>query len=280
MRCPNCKSTKLQKKGLRDRKQRYRCSSCGASFTKGIPYKPAQKLPKVEKECPKCGSNHIIRDGKLEDGSQRYECISCGTNFSSKTILPGIKWSCPYCNGKLIYSGYSRKGCHEYMCKKCGRSCTADAKGKPIKREYPFPLINTEIKCPRCSSTRIKKAGFSTSRTQRLICMDCNKPFSVTTKVRPPKEELIKLILEGHNLNKLSESSGYSVRYLRRIAQHSYAQEVISDEQAQIIIKYGYHLKVPVDFMAEYIKCSEHKCREVLANYKKELMSTSSDAIS
>ena len=79
MECPKCKSTKLQKKGLRAGKQRYRCTACGANFTEGKEYRPAPRYPKiVEQMCPKCGSDNIIRDGKLKNGLQRYQCNKCG----------------------------------------------------------------------------------------------------------------------------------------------------------------------------------------------------------
>ena len=49
-----------------------------------------------------------------------------------------------------------------------------------------------------------------------------------------------------------------------------YKKEKITQEQEDLILKYGFHLNVPVDYLAEYIKCSEHKCEEVLKKAKKD----------
>lgn len=283
MNCPKCESTNLSPKGKRAGKQRYRCKDCGTCFTEGVEYKPAIRQDKPDITCISCGSTNVMRDGKLADGSQRYQCRDCKRNFSSKSIpRPKIRWKCPYCKGELHYSGYSKKGLPEYKCTNCGKSCTArktGKTGKPIER-LPFHEINSEVSCPCCNSTNLKKAGFSPNGTQRFICRDCNKAFNADTKIHPSKEELIKLIFKGHNLNKLSESSNYSIRYLREIAQPYYKKEIITLKQQQDIIKYGHYLKVPVNYMAEYIKCSEHMCRQVLMKYRKRLMSTSSHATS
>ena len=70
MECPKCKSIKLQRKGMRAGKQRYKCTECGSSFTEGVKYHPLKHYePLTDVVCPGCGGTHIIRDGKLQDGT-------------------------------------------------------------------------------------------------------------------------------------------------------------------------------------------------------------------
>ena len=179
MKCPNCNSVKLQKKGKRDGKQRYKCTNCGASFTEGKEYIPAQKYsPLKEVTCPECGSDRVVRDGKLEDDSQRYRCKECNLRFSQKT-----------------------------------------------------------------------------------------------GKKRPKNEKILKVIeniLNGKNVEKVALEYNYSTEHLRKVMAPYYKKEKITQEQEDLIIKYGFRLNVPVDYLAEYIKCSEHKCKEVLKRVKKE----------
>jgi transposase-like protein len=259
---------------MRAGKQRYKCKDCGACFTDGALYSKAKKLPPLEMTCPKCGGERVYRDGKLADGSQRYRCLSCDSRFSSKTKLPTIKWECPYCGGKLRYSGYSRKGNHDYKCSKCGKSCVADNEGKPIKREPFFSQINTTIECPACKSLNIRKAGKSKTNQNRYICKDCGRGFVMNDNIK----NIVNDILAGHNMKKVSLKYNYPLKSISELMKAHYKTEKITLEQRKMIIKYGYYLRVPVDYMAEYVKCSEHKCQEVLRKFNKKIMSTNHDA--
>lgn len=276
MHCPNCRSTKIQKKGKRAGKQRYKCTECGASFTKGISYKPKEiQEPLKAMSCPRCGDSHIIRDGKLPDGIQRFQCQSCLLNFTYKTLPKhDIPWVCPYCGSKLNYSGYSKKGNHEYTCTKCHKSCTADNTGKPIKRDF-FSKVNNSIYCPSCNSLSVKKAGYTPRGVQRFLCKECGRTFH---KDLSNIESMVNMVMLGKNLEKVSREYSFPNSELQKIMSLHYQKEKISLEQENIIIKYGYHLKVPIDYMAEYVKCSEHKCREVLQKYREKIKSTIHDA--
>lgn len=282
MDCPNCGSTKVQKKGKRAGKQRYRCKECGASFTENVEYTPQIKyVPIKDTKCPQCKSSFISRDGKLISGKQRYKCTSCGLRFSQDTLLfhkDKIQYKCPYCEGVLIYAGYSRRGLQKYLCKNCGKSCTSDESGKPIKRLLPFHSINSEKVCPSCGTLNIKKTGHSKTGIQKYKCKECGKSFSDHTKERPSISEAIELLLKGISLSEASEKTSYSKEYLRKLMVPYYQTEEISKEQEALILRYGYYLRVPVDYMAKYVKCSEHKCREVLQKYREKIKSTIHDA--
>ena len=141
MKCPNCHSERIHKKGKRAGKQIYKCLECRASFTEGIKYKPQEKLPKVEGiHCPQCGSTHIRRNGKHESGSQRYTCTDCRSTFSNytltgeKTYKNAVIWKCPYCKGKLVRDGITKDGRQKYLCKNCNRISTENKElGRPLK---------------------------------------------------------------------------------------------------------------------------------------------------
>lgn len=280
MNCPKCGSENLQKKGKRAGKQRFRCKDCSCSFTEGTLYKEAPTYEKLNKKCSRCGSTHVVRDGKLEDGAQRYLCKDCNLRFSdNSTESLTVLWECPYCSHSLVYSGYGKLGQREYRCNHCKKSCSGDQiTGKPIKRTY-FSEINTEVSCPSCNSKNIRKAGIAKGHRQKYICKDCNKGFMTDYVVEPKKKELkekvISLIMNGSNVRKISKEYGFSERYMREFLEPYYSKETITKEQRDLITRFGYHCRVPVDYMAEYVKCSEKMCRKVLKKYKEEVLKLS-----
>ena len=313
MICPKCGSEHVQKKGFRAGKQRFHCMTCNATFTEGVKYKKKEKYIPIDESiiCPSCGSSHIRRDGRT--GSyQRYECYDCRKNFSDYTIireLNKIPYKCPYCGGELVYGGYGRKGQRKYLCKECGRSCSASETGEP-KAHVTFSQINKEIKCPECSSLNINLKGSAKGR-KKYACGDCGKTFLEDVEGKRytdvNRNHAIELIQKGKNLESVAEECGYTRDYLRKITKNSrmscavsdvlkginiskvaqkhavslpdlrnavepeYLKETVTKEQKEMIIKFGVHLNVPLDYLAEYIPCSEHKCVEVMEAYRKKL---------
>lgn len=278
MKCPNCGSEHLQKKGSRGGKQRYRCTVCFSSFTEGVPYKPAVKLPPLDIECPRCKSHKVNRDGK-DNGGQRFRCMECGLGFSEKTnyeALEPIKWTCPYCGGSLNYSGYGKKGQRHFYCKSCNRSCSADLEtGEPIKK-VTFKDINKDIHCPVCNSLALKKGGTSKGRP-KFTCCDCGKHFVLNpekdVKDITTKKIIINKVLKGADLHKVAEEYKYNYDHLRKIMRPYYSAERITNEQANLIVKFGVHLNVPMDYLAEYVKCSRRMCKNIMDKYKKRIKS-------
>lgn len=93
------------------------------------------------------------------------------------------------------------------------------------------------------------------------------------------KEKIITAVLRGQNVQKLSEEYKCTQRTINDLLRPHYKLETITSQQRKTIIKFGFYLQVPVDYMAEYVKCSEHKCTEVLNKFKKKFMSTNHDAM-
>lgn len=272
-KCPNCGSIKLQKKGTRAGKQRYKCNKCGANFTQGVEYVKQIKREPVQLRCPQCDSNHIRRDGISARGLQRYECYDCHTNFDEISIKKKkrITWKCPYCGGDLSYSGFGRKKQREYKCKVCDRSCSADASGKPIAT-YKFREVNKEIQCPDCGTYDISKSGSSKGR-KRYKCNECGRVFSYGDNVKRvhktnSQQEAMEKILKGKSRKKVAEEYGYTVDYLNKLVKTDEYKESLTQEQINTIIRFGVFCNVPVDYLAEYIPCSEIKCLEVIREYK------------
>ena len=277
-KCPVCNSDKLQKKGTRAGKQRYKCTKCGCSFTEGVPYKKGIVYEKkVDKVCPTCGGTYIIRDGKLPNGSQRYICRSCGLRFSDYTETHPKREAvyCPYCGAPLRYSGYGKKGQREFYCPTCKKSCSAGADGQPMKN-IAFKEENVDLSCPVCSSHNISKRGSSKGK-KRYFCNSCHRLFVENPeRIVHSKNDAIAIVrraLKGENLHKLAEELHYSMDSVRRIIRPFYKNELASltKEQKEMIIKYGHYLKVPVDYLAEYVPCSEHACRKILEKYRKKV---------
>ena len=189
MICPRCGSSKLQKKGTRAGKQRYKCSSCSASFTEGVTYRsmPPSILKDPDLKCPRCDSSHVVRDGKLLDGSQRYRCVECGKDFSEKTFQERTK-----------------------------------------------------------------------------VCLTSLKR----------RQKVLKMIFNGMSVSQVALKSKYNERTVRAIAQPYYEKEILTKEQKELIVRYGHYLKVPVDYLAEYVPCSQRACKELLKKYE-EFKSTS-----
>ena len=274
MKCPNCGSQKIQKKGMRSGKQRYKCTECGANFCWGVKYKSAPLLEKLNKMCIYCGSEQIVRDGKLPSGKQRYKCYSCGKGFSDSTVLkePEPAKYCPYCNSKLRKAGYSKLGYKEYYCKACGRSCTENAEGIPQKRET-FKEINTSIECPSCSSKNIRLAGKRDGR-RKYSCKDCGRTFIENAQVsRHSKAEIKNILLhifKGKKLEDVAKKFNTTLKNISNIAQKHYEDEMITPEKRKMIINYGYFLKVPIDYLAEYVPCSRKACETILKELEKK----------
>ena len=291
MNCPKCGNKNIRKRGKRAGKQRYACLDCGACFTEGVKYKRAVTVDITGVICPKCKSTLIIGDGKFADGRQKYKCKSCLITFNKNTVIKEDKpkQKCPYCGSLLNYSGYNKFDAPEYYCPTCKKSCTGDIKtGKPIKRVV-FKEHNTNVLCPHCSSTNIRKTGIVRDR-QRYICNNCEKSFienpSFKVHSKEEKEQVILEILKGKSISEVAKKYGFSEHRIRTLTRPYCEKEKLTEKQKNLIITYGYYFKVPVEYLAEYVPCSRRTCRAALNNYsatitKKEIkaMSTNLDAV-
>lgn len=285
-----------------------KCSACfteGVSYQKQVKLEPVTGI-----ECPYCGSNHIRRNGMTGRFLRYTccDCQKNFSEYLLKHPKTKISYECPYCGGELRYGGYGRKGQREYYCKNCHRSCSTNTEGKPVPF-YKFSEINKDIKCPECNSINIKKQG-SLRGKKRFVCKDCGRIFldigNNKRYLKINKQKAIQEVLDGKSIMEVSKKFEYTFDHLRKITKKGrtqkaiqeilngtsekkasknwnldihilrkelekvYEQEVISNEQIKEIIKYGIFLNVPVDYMAEYIHCSEHKCKDIIKKFKEK----------
>lgn len=280
--CPRCGSEKLNKQGKRNGKQRYTCTNCLAHFTEGVEYTEATSYEKLNKRCPHCGGTHIRRAGNYKSGVLRYLCVNCHKIFSEKTKINNIEYNCPYCNGTLRPSGYGKFGQRRYRCKDCGKVCLGSLDtSEPIKKLF-FKDINTDIKCPVCGSQHLRKTGLQEGKKQRYYCKDCGKYFIndyvKALRTKETKEEAINLLLKGTSVKDIIDKYKYSSKHIKDFMKPFYNAEKLTKEQKQLIIKYGHFLKVPVDYLAPYVHCSEYACKKLLNKYRKKLKAKSTSS--
>ena len=127
MKCLNCGSENIVKRGFRSNKQKYTCKTCNASFTEGVTYAAKVRYDKKpDVVCPSCGSSNNVRDGKLESGHQRYKCKNCGLRHSAEHSFKPFTnslYSCPICGSKnLKKKGLNKTKKYEiYQCKDCSK---------------------------------------------------------------------------------------------------------------------------------------------------------------
>ena len=274
MKCPRCGSEKLQKKGIRAGKQRYRCTECKANFCYGVKYKSAPIYKEPSRSCLYCGSNNTSRDGKLPNGSQRYKCYSCGKGFSDSTVIkePEPDKFCPYCGSKLNKIGYSKLGYKEYHCKNCNKNCTANAEGTPQKRET-FKNINKDIKCPSCESKDLRLAGQRNGR-RKFSCKTCGRTFIESSSIkRHSKKEILQIVIsvfQGNSIDQVAQHFKTTKKNINCIMKRYYDKEIITPEKKKLILNYGGILKVPIDYLAPYIHCSYKACEDIIKEYKEK----------
>lgn len=96
-------------------------------------------------------------------------------------------------------------------------------------------------------------------------------------KLKLQKERLKNIeydILHGKSLEKISKFYDMSMKVLNKKAEKLYLTETIDKKQEQLIVKYGVMLNVPVDYLAEYVPCSENMCNKIISKYRKKYENT------
>lgn len=138
--------------------------------------------------CPYCKSSNIRKAGHLKSGEQRWVCKDCNHNFNRNTVIKEeIKETCPYCNGRLVRCGFTRKGKQQYKCKSCGKKILLNPEVRP--KHYHG------VDCPHCNSKEVKKSGFTKDDRQLYVCFNCNYKFTLNNKYNHISKKDQKLII-------------------------------------------------------------------------------------
>ena len=263
--CPYCHSTNLKRGGhLKSGAARFYCKECGRYFSD-----KTKILEKLDKTCPYCNSNDIVRRGKLPNGKQRYQCRSCNTGFSDETIPdPTIRYDkeCPICHNKTAKkAGFSKEGKQYYICKKCNHKFLIDGKYKHIT-EKQKELIIEKHKAGYTGLEISKMLGVG-DRTIRKYIKGVKRDITPEQRRKMFLNSISNLVFKGIPLQDIADKFGYKKQSIMKLVGPYYKNETITDKQRQLILKYGAGCKVPVEYLAPYIKCSENMCRKVLKGY-------------
>jgi DNA topoisomerase-1 len=112
---------------------------------------------KVEGECPKCGSELLVKNGRFG------KFIACSNYPKCKHTQPfttGIK--CPECEDGEITEKKNRKGRYFYSCSNYP-DCKYISNDKPV-----------DIKCPACGN-HFMQEKYSKEKGKHLLCPNCKK---------------------------------------------------------------------------------------------------------
>ena len=269
--CPECSSTNLYKKGTRAGKQCYQCKDCGRFFVEGTKFVGRQiKLPSVVQTCHQCGSTHIVRDGLLGTGGQRYKCTDCKKSFSTKTVYrEPVRYTCPYCGGKLRRSGKGKLGQPKYLCTCCGKSCSGDP---PKAKAKAFKEVNTEVSCPYCNSRDIILRGMQNG-FRKYMCNDCKHVFTNLTQSRlerkkeKPQYNEVCPRCGGTHIISAGISRGkqrFRCMACKRTYTKGFEQLELPDSDKRKILMYRLNLGLPVADIAEAFECSQYYVRKIV----------------
>ena len=99
----------------------------------------------MNKQCPKCNSTHIIKNGKYakDKSIQVYKCVECNYIWPDKPMKQYYKNTehiqCHKCNSTNIgKEGHTTDGRQRYKCKNCGYRFTKDLKQATV---YAQPRV-------------------------------------------------------------------------------------------------------------------------------------------
>lgn len=244
--------------------RRFKCHSCKKTFSGDL---NNLKIRTIEKPCPYCGSEDVRKGGRLDSGAKRYKCNDCGKGYSEITVVteaPHKPEYCPKCNGTHItLSGHDNKsGKQRYKCGTCGYKFVENP-------QHPTPIIWPK-QCPNCDHVGARKVGKSGGK-QRYQCFNCGHRYlegglyKHINEIR--RKQIIHLYIKGTPAAKVAEQLQVSEKTVRNVMTTYYKHEKLSDEQKQLIYKFGIECNVPVDYLAPYINCTKNTCKKYLSQF-------------
>ena len=301
--CPSCGGKHIHRSGhdTATGKQRYKCADCNRKFVEN----PTQCLfQKHEKECPSCHHIGAKKAGK-SNGKQYYICLNCNTKFleggtrrhirktEKERILQMMKQGITRLDiakelnisVKTIYNFLSK--CEEYrhiaerhkqlQNERAVRNERLEhlykIKEKKVQRFMPYNRIPYGFfygfmkLAKQYLAGELKKTEFDKMMTALTV-----KEFE---KVSLTREELIykqnkkkacMAIMRGMSTNYISRYN-VTMADIKASLQTLYKNEKLTPEQEDTIVKFGVGCRVPVEYLAPYVPCSQRLCRNILKNY-------------
>lgn len=265
--CPYCGSEDVKKGGrLRSGAKRYFCNSCGKGYSENtIVTDPPHKPDK----CPECGGTHINCSGHDKNGKQRYKCMSCGRKFVENPTQNKFKvWqhTCPKCGHTEARKAGKSQNKQYYQCLNCGHKDLEGGKYKHISAKDVVKLRKYYRQ-----GLPIKHIAKNLNRSEKITRTIIKKfmtPMDKMFNIIGQQNNIRNLALSGYSTFKLCGMYGKTMDELNSILEKEYKFESITEEQKNLIIKFGVGASVPVDYIAPYIPCSTHMCDSILSQYK------------
>lgn len=263
--CPYCHSKHLTTNGyLRDNKtRRYHCKDCGRYFSPKTVIKEKSGI-----NCVRCGSDNTYHYGSTDKGKPIYKCKDCGKRFveNPDNAYKKHEIECPKCgkvgarkdgNSGLVNGGYKQY----YKCLACGHRYTLNPTNlTSLDKEKIIELYKQGVPVRHIA----EQFNISEREISRKVQ---NIPNPIKVKKQELKQEMINEVLNGKPIKETAIKYGYAPRSLSKFMIAEYNKEEITLEQKKLILRYGITFKVPINYMAEYVHCSEYMCRKVLNEY-------------
>ena len=221
--------------------------------------------------CVYCNSENVRKCGFLRSGAQRYFCKDCKKGFSTLTkVKPKLEEpkNCPICGSKMVKAGKDKNSTQRYLCRKCNK------KFNDLQTGFRHPKESSckDMICPFCGKKTLVKRGKEEGR-QRYSCNSCGKSYmdnpSYTHITSQQKEVIKQYVLNGKNIKWVADKLKCCEKTVRSIVDPYLKEEIISEQQKSLIMQFGVGCNVPVNYLAEYVKCSERMCSKIIKKYEK-----------
>lgn len=262
--CPYCHSHNLTTNGyLKDRKtRRYHCKDCDRYFSAKTVIQEKSGI-----NCVRCGSDETYHYGTTEKGKPIYKCKECGKRFvENPENYKKYEIVCPKCgkigakkdgNSGLANGGYKQY----YKCLACGHRYTLNPTNlTSLDKEKIIEMYKQGV------PVRHLAEQFNISEREiRRKTQDIPNP--IQEKKKELKQEMINEVLHGKPIKETAIKYGYAPKSLSKFMIDEYSKETITKEQKETIIKFGIFCNVPINYLAEYVPCSEYMCKKVIDEY-------------
>ena len=294
--CPDCKSHNLRRTGFNKLGiQRYVCKDCGRKFVEEVTVRPKSSHQVV---CPKCNHHYAKKGGQTGNKSQYWICLQCGHKYLEdpryKHVTDEQKreivslMNCGYTpreiGDKIGKTGRTIKSILEsinpaFKDRVCRNIALKRERLKQVTvaRKQRQQQLEQEQKEKRLQEQKreIVKMYTQEGLTKKQIATKLHiavNTVNIATDGLMSKDEhqkfmIRKLIMSGKNPDKVCAEYNYNKSNIYKLMERDYRNEVITPQQTDLIIKFGVMLDVPVEYLAEYVPCSEKKCKEVMKQY-------------
>lgn len=259
--CPYCNSNNTKKAGtLKNGTQRYKCKNCNKGFSEHTIIKESDTVT-----CPKCNET-AIKCGKTRLSKQRYFCRKCNYKFVENPQQQSDKYTkhnkiCPVCGYKWAKKAGKLKDKQYYICNSCGHKYLEGGTQQYTTQKQKEEIVelikqDTPIK-------QIAKQYNIHEKTIRNVCTG-SKGF----KEWRLKTIITHNIMKGKSITDLSDKYNVSPNIIQKWIEPLYKTETLTNQQKQLIYKFGVQLAIPTEYLAEYVPCSRHICNKFLSNFK------------